>query len=1026
MSFRINALTDIFSFATNESVLQMLTRTSCDAFYNNENTLDPTYSGTCAASVDKTTDAGLDNSDDSYATITLGTDAASTDGGWWRVKVDLDSSMSTANISEIDVKFEGKKSATQVTYYRCRFWDGSTWRAVTDDNSGTFSSTDKKITCSWTSSNDNLSKYIVGNSFYFLLRLNNGDTSNSIISIDFTNVTFVYLPFVQPVPTDPIIYSPYNGEINNTRKITFSSSSSNNSALTYQVYINNTLNITTSTNVTVWNGSDGYYELDVSATDSTGSSSNTTAYFTMDTLGASFSNNKTNATSATPKYLDVIQLNLTLTDSAGLSSYKLAHNGTGTFTNGTAKAISGTSYTMIENITISSLTRGNTFRWQVWANDSINNVNVSQSYTVTIQNTAPTLKTDLAFANWSAGHRFNATATFTDLDTASDFAYSNISFTSGDCDYSSNSTSGNDMTFKYNCSGTALASSTLQLNATDLGSAAINSSFKANIFPNQIPSMTSVELNKTSNVLSTDDLNCSAVGKADADTEDTPIYHYEWYNNTVSKGIDSAKLTSPNLTGLGTWYCEAWVTDSYQNSSKYSSSPVIVTAAGTSDAAPIVMDANATTTTTGILANTSNPVNNNSWINISIRINDANNASDKWTMFICTTPNFFDCQANASNEVMCKSANNQSSMNYSCRYDVSGMVGEYTRYAFALDNASLYSSAKSFTFDVNTPPEPPTLVAPTVNTYTNLDYIVINWTANDLSSDAINYTLYISNGTGFILAYNGTSKGINYTIPSDSTYSWRIFDQDHHNYGIHNITLGNFTRDTLNPNITTTSPSNSVSYESTSISLTINAKDTNLNLCNYTLSYLIGYTFYSKATANCQGTVVVTTPSYSDYILDVFAYDLAGNYNSTQLNFSTKAASPPPSGGGGASVVEPAQCTSDADCAKFGAKYVCIQNYCIYQEFQPACNHNGICEPDLGESFNNCGDILANETTIIEGDCHPFDLGDIGKLALSSQYFVYVIFWSIIILVIYLSQAKSDSFTRKSYANFRRYIRRRR
>ncbi|GAG16077.1 unnamed protein product, partial [marine sediment metagenome] len=110
---------------------------------------------------------------------------------------------------------------------------------------------------------------------------------------------------------------------------------------------------------------------------------------TVDATEPSFSANKTNGTATTPRYNGVVQINLTLSDSVGLDGYFFAHNDTSTMANGSYRDVSGTSHTVIENITVNTLTRGDILGWQVWVNDTLGNVNVSQVYTLEIKNTAP-------------------------------------------------------------------------------------------------------------------------------------------------------------------------------------------------------------------------------------------------------------------------------------------------------------------------------------------------------------------------------------------------------------------------------------------------------------------------------------------------------------------------------------------------------------------------------------------------------------------------------------------------------------
>jgi len=74
---------------------------------------------------------------------------------------------------------------------------------------------------------------------------------------------------VNTVPTSPTIFFPQGGQnYSNITAINFSSWDADLETITYRIYINGTLNITTTSNVTQWNASDGYYNLSISASDS--------------------------------------------------------------------------------------------------------------------------------------------------------------------------------------------------------------------------------------------------------------------------------------------------------------------------------------------------------------------------------------------------------------------------------------------------------------------------------------------------------------------------------------------------------------------------------------------------------------------------------------------------------------------------------------------------------------------------------------------------------------------------------------
>ena len=95
------------------------------------------------------------------------------------------------------------------------------------------------------------------------------------------------------------------------------------------------------------------------------------------------------------------------------------------------------------------------------------------------------------------------------------------------------------------------------------------------------------------------------------------------------------------------------------------------------------------------------------------------------------------------------------------------------------------------------------------------------------------------------------------------------------------------------------SPAKDAVYNSITTTLTIDAKDNFIGVCNYTMYLKDTGGFYSSGTADCASSTSISTPYYSaSYMLDVFAYDLAGNYNTTQINFTTEAATTTTTTGG--------------------------------------------------------------------------------------------------------------------------------
>lgn len=166
------------------------------------------------------------------------------------------------------------------------------------------------------------------------------------------------------------------------------------------------------------------------------------------------------------------------------------------------------------------------------------------------------------------------------------------------------------------------------------------------------------------------------------------------------------------------------------------------------------------------------------------------------------------------------------------------------------------------------------------------------------------------------------------------------------------------------------------------------------------------------------------------WYVKVYVDDALGNMvNTSDRNISftvSEAVSAPPGGGGGAAaVILELICETDEECKKYGETYVCVQGYCL--EFEPTCNFNGICEPERGETVFNCGDEYVNETLVISGDCH-FVPRDILKMALSSQYFLWVMLILFVVLIIVLNAMKEDSFIKKQYRGglrkLKKYLRR--
>jgi hypothetical protein len=143
----------------------------------------------------------------------------------------------------------------------------------------------------------------------------------------------------------------------------------------------------------------------------------------LDSTAPSFSGNISNNT--TPKIYQVVQFNITWEDDTALSSCIFSwDNGTGTFVNDTAIALSGTKYNCSTNKTIQRVA-GTNISWRWYAQDSGERWNISTLESFIIQNTPLTFTNNLtnnSRANITQTVQFNIT--FTDQDLISGFIFS--------------------------------------------------------------------------------------------------------------------------------------------------------------------------------------------------------------------------------------------------------------------------------------------------------------------------------------------------------------------------------------------------------------------------------------------------------------------------------------------------------------------------------------------------------------------------------------------------------------------------
>lgn len=137
--------------------------------------------------------------------------------------------------------------------------------------------------------NDNL---IIGETDSTLASGNTQKGSNYLCEISISDGTDAGTPknsttltILNSPPTTPTIHFPEDGHnYSDIPYINYSASDPDGDTITYYGYINQTLNFTSTTNISDWNASEGTYNLTVSAYDGTSFSSNSTpVIFTLDT-----------------------------------------------------------------------------------------------------------------------------------------------------------------------------------------------------------------------------------------------------------------------------------------------------------------------------------------------------------------------------------------------------------------------------------------------------------------------------------------------------------------------------------------------------------------------------------------------------------------------------------------------------------------------------------------------------------------------------------------------------------------------
>lgn len=322
---------------------------------------------------------------------------------------------------------------------------------------------------------------------------------------------------------------------------------------------------------------------------------------------------------------------------------------------------------------------------------------------------------------------------------------------------------------------------------------------------NSLPIVASATINDTS-PNDNRNIQCINGSVSDLDTEDTITLHYDWYNssdgtNFKSLGVNQQELYSSNYSTNDYLKCLIYPTDSYGESGNNKTSAIIQI--GSSNKAPIIHYINLTTAETGLVSNTSNPTNNNSYVRVAVNWTDTE--GDAVTIYACTTDSATTSGCNGG--VWWNSTYNQTG-NVTVFFNITKENLTTTTnnvYIFVADNYSgaggrLLSSSKSDTFTVNFPPFGVNFsktTSPNDGTSFAQTFVNLSWTASlsDPDSDTIKYNVYADTNTN-PTTLRATVSDVRYDLTSLSSakYYWKVETIDVHNYTtLSNSSIRSFT-----------------------------------------------------------------------------------------------------------------------------------------------------------------------------------------------------------------------------------------
>ena len=235
---------------------------------------------------------------------------------------------------------------------------------------------------------------------------------------------------------------------------------------------------------------------------------------------------------------------------------------------------------LVSNLTAGNFTKNENWSCRVNATNGSVQTGWNMSANVTIANSAPAIASAISFTNASTGHWFYANATASDADGSADIASWNVSASSGSCANYSNSTSGNNLTVIFNCSGTALQSATVNITFID-SSAASASTSGSNSYPNNAPTSPAGLLpngGETFSDSAANNISINWTNSTDADGDSITYWLYYSSDGGATYSLIANTTSNPygwNSTALssGSGYrVRVYANDSYNVSANVSSS----------------------------------------------------------------------------------------------------------------------------------------------------------------------------------------------------------------------------------------------------------------------------------------------------------------------------------------------------------------------------------------------------------------------------------------------------------------------